>query len=156
MRWTGHCILAVALLALFASLATASEPEIIPAVQGGPAEMYPSEPRQAPAPRPLSPMMEEIQALVESERGRLALLHEALAEAQNAATMMALHQEIAELHESTELDILGVQLRYARQRGDAELVQELEQGIAQLSAAPVEVRKVDRSRSDESPSGGSQ
>ncbi len=87
----------------------------------------------APTPPKPSPMMEEIHALLDAEEAALADLQENLQTATDGTAMLAIIQEVERVKKETELDILHVQLRYAREGGHEEAALRLEEVIESLT-----------------------
>jgi hypothetical protein len=81
---------------------------------------------------PLSPMMEEIQALVVVQKEALEELRARLESAVDDESALAIQKEVGELKKEIELGILGVQLKYARLEGREETATKIEQAIETL------------------------
>ena len=86
-------------------------------------------PASAPTAPELSPMMVEINALLDAERLALADCRLEMDRATDMERRVELMERIHELKTGTELEILRVQLRYAREAGRLDTVQELEEAI---------------------------
>jgi hypothetical protein len=91
---------------------------------------------KAAAERPLSPMMAEIHALIAAQEISLTDLREQLATAADEQQAMALRRQISLLKQLTQLEILRVQVRFARQAGREDTAQRLEAAIAQITDPP--------------------
>jgi hypothetical protein len=87
--------------------------------------------------RELSPMMTEIMATMEAARLEVAdlkLRHEA---ATDNETAMEIMREVARVKKESRVDMMRIQLRYARLDGNDELVTKLEEIVAKMTAPPV-------------------
>ncbi len=83
-----------------------------------------------PAPeRELSPMMVEIESLLEAEKLAVEERRVQMTQTTDMAQRVALMDEIHQLKTDTELEILRVQLRYAQQEGHLDTAQEIEAAI---------------------------
>ncbi|MBK8165311.1 MAG: hypothetical protein IPK64_04990 [bacterium] len=80
----------------------------------------------APAPVARTPLEVEVAAIREAFSDRLAELTAAYRAAPDAAAAAGAQRDIAALKAALELDLLDLQLRLARERGDAEALSELE------------------------------
>ena len=85
----------------------------------------------------LSPMMQDIQAVVEQSRTQAQELESRVALASDEESILAIQREIEELAQETELEILRVQVRHARLDGREELATKIEQDIADIQNPPV-------------------
>jgi hypothetical protein len=127
-------VLGAAIAAGTISIATSREPGIAgtePVVAGAG-----SVPPAVTVPRPvnpelLSPMHREVQALLETERQQIDALSGRLAAASHESRL-ALHLEIEQVKKAGQRGVFEIQLRYAREAGHAETVQQLEAVIAHL------------------------
>ena len=84
----------------------------------------------------LSPMMVEIKAALEANRNQVQELTTRAASAPDFRAQRALHQEAAQLKQQVELDILAIQARYAREGGNEELAQRIENAIEMILNPP--------------------
>ena len=80
-----------------------------------------------------TPAMLEIDALLEVERVQLAELKARLQAAPDEETALAIQREVRQLKMETELEILRVQIRSAREMGRLDTVERLEQTIEYLT-----------------------
>jgi len=118
-------LLALLLALLVAALAVGA-PQPVTEKPGEPAER----PDAPPAPeRQLSPMMVEITALLEAEKLAVEERRLEMSQTTDMARRLELMTEIHQLKMDTELEILRVQLRHARQAGRLDTVAEIEQAI---------------------------
>jgi len=86
----------------------------------------------------LSPVMEEIGAAWEKSRLEVAGLEERFASASGEDEALAIQKEIERLLVEVELEILGIQARYAREEGRIEVAEEIEAAIESMtSPAPL-------------------
>ncbi|MEN8006213.1 MAG: hypothetical protein ABFS42_04320 [Candidatus Krumholzibacteriota bacterium] len=122
--------IAIFLLVVTASLAVAADPPV--KVDARPVE---SGETVAPA-RELSPMMLEIQAAMESASLRVAELKRRHDAAISDDEAMALAREAAKVKRESRIEMMRIQLRYARQDGNTELVAELEDIVTRMEAPP--------------------
>jgi hypothetical protein len=87
----------------------------------------------APAVRPLSPMMIEIEQVLENQKLAVAELRSELSRTTDGGRKIELLHTIHQLKADAELEILRVQLRYARREGRLETVQKIEEAIEYLT-----------------------
>lgn len=85
---------------------------------------------------PLTPMMKEIQAVFDTEKEALDVLEARLNSASTEAEIMGIMKEIQRVKVETELQILGVQVDYARREGRIEQAREIEAEIRLMRAGP--------------------
>ena len=78
---------------------------------------------------PTTPLEREVAAIRDTFHRRLAELTAALRPAPDAAAAAAVQHEIAALKMQLEIDMLGIQLRLARERDDTAAIAELEQSL---------------------------
>lgn len=84
----------------------------------------------------VSPMITEIFAIRDASRLEIAdLTAQAPAHPDHAAEL-ALQQQISQLKQQTELDILAIQVRYARSAGQEDLALQIEADIAAIISPP--------------------
>jgi hypothetical protein len=93
-------------------------------------------PPTAPAERPLSPMMAEIEAALAATRETVAELGARYKATRDQATACSLVEQIRETKLAGHVEIYEIQLRYARQDGRQEAVAELEMMIESLTSPP--------------------
>jgi hypothetical protein len=123
--------IAILLMVLAAAVSVAAEPAVK-------VEVRPAAPGEVVAPvREISPMMLEIQAAVETTRLQVAELKRRHDAAVNDAEAMDLMREAARIKRDSRVEMMRIQLRYARQDGNAELVAELEDIVTRMTAPPV-------------------
>lgn len=84
----------------------------------------------------LSPMMVEIKAALDASRAQVAELSVRAANAPDHAAQAALHREVAQVKQQVELDILAIQARFARERGDEQLAQRIDEAIEAIQNPP--------------------
>ncbi len=82
------------------------------------------------------PMMNEIQVVMDVSRGEISELALRAANTTDHMANQAIQQEIATIKQQTELDILGIQVRYARSAGNVELAERIEASIAAIISPP--------------------
>jgi hypothetical protein len=87
-------------------------------------------------PAPSSPMMAEIQALLEETNAAVADLAGQVAAAASEEIARDLQLRAEQLKRDTELAILNIQLRYAHEAGQAELAAQIEETIARITNPP--------------------
>jgi hypothetical protein len=93
-------------------------------------------PPAAPAERPLSPMMAEIEDALAATRETVAELGDLYRATTDQAAALSLLERIREAKRAGHVEIYEIQLRYARQEGRRETAAELEQVIAGLTSPP--------------------
>lgn len=86
--------------------------------------------------RPLSPMMTEIQAVFVAEAGKLAELRQRAARATTPDEALALQREIERVKFDTEVSLLRVQAKHARQAGRTEVASRIDAAISDLLNPP--------------------
>lgn len=123
--------LAIILLVIAASASVAAEPavkvEVTAAAPGDTAAQA----------RELSPMMLEIQAAMETAREQVAELKRRHDAAVSDDEAMDLAREAARIKRESRVEMMRIQLRYAGEAGHEELVVELEEIVARMTAPPV-------------------
>jgi len=87
-------------------------------------------------PAPLTPMMREIRALTDAEKIQLDELKLRLESATSQAAHLEALAEIGRLKRDTEIGILEIQLKHAREAGRSETVAKLEESIRNLQSPP--------------------
>jgi|GEM_PF-2557222 len=93
----------------------------------------------------LSPMMTEIQAVLEFQRTQRAELEDSYQRAVDDGTALAVQNQIEQLARQTELNIMNIQIRHLRAAGHEEDAQAIEAEL-ELMASPRPTREpVDRS-----------
>jgi hypothetical protein len=98
--------------------------------------------------RGLSPMMMEIQAVVELGRSQTLELESQAAGAPDEESILDIQRQIEELAQETELELLRVQVRHARLAGREELASKIEQDIADIQNPPVARVRLERPELD--------
>ena len=91
-------------------------------------------------PRPLSPRMAEIRALIDAQSRGLRELSAAYAAAASHAEALEVERRVQELKLNTEVEIFRVQARYAVAEGRTADAAKAEAAIEALLAPPVRVR----------------
>ena len=123
--------IAIFLLVLAASVSMAAEPPVK-------VEVRPAAPGEVVAPaREISPMMMEIQAAMETARLQVAELKRRHDDTVNDEEAMDIMREAARIKRESRVEMMRIQLRYARQDGNAEQVAELEDIVIRMTAPPV-------------------
>lgn len=124
-------ILVIILLVIAASASLAAEPAVKVKVTA-------ATPGETAAPvREPSPMMQEIQAAMETARLQVAELKRRHDAAVNDDEAMDLAREAARIKRESRVEMMRIQLRYARQAGNTELVAELEDIVTRMTSPPV-------------------
>ncbi len=97
----------------------------------------------AAATAPLTPMMTDITAALQAGQAQVAALAAQLATAPDDAAALALHRAIEQAKMDGQLQVLGIQARYARTEGRVEDATKLEAAIAAMGkvAVPVNVEQ---------------
>jgi thioredoxin-like negative regulator of GroEL len=111
--------------------------------------------------KPLSPMMQEIHATLEQNDAAVAALQQTLKTAPDEQQALALLRAIAQQKKNTEVSILRIQVRYARQAGNQDAVAKLGLAIEQIlnpkPVAPTPQAQAElKARRAQMQSGGSQ
>ncbi len=96
----------------------------------------------------LKPMTVEINAVLDEAHLQVATLQGRFDKEPNADVAVALVRQIEQIKINTELDILRVQLRYARTDGRDELVQELETALNLMTTPRTQKQPIDRPAPD--------
>ena len=99
--------------------------------------LFAEEPAEPAPVRELSPMMTEIKASMEAARLEVAdlkLRYELETDDQAAMEIM---REVARVKKESRVEMMRIQLRYARLDGNDELVTKLEEIVARMTAPPV-------------------
>jgi len=94
--------------------------------------------------RVLSPMMVEINAAIETARlevAELKLRHEAAVDDKTAMEIMG---EVIRVKRESRVEMMRIQLRYARLAGNDELIAELEEIVEKMTAPPVKGEPIPR------------
>ena len=81
-------------------------------------------------------MMVEIEALLAAEAEAVADLHARFQATTNETAALAIMMEIGRVKVETELNILRVQIRYARADGRVDVAEELEAAIEKMTSPP--------------------
>jgi len=147
----------VILITLLASLAVAADPEpqapanpptngeqqAVPNLDINQAELEagvaldPVDPVELPGGElPASPMMLEIKSTLDANRTAVAELAARAAATPAHDANLAIQREIAVLKQQAELDVLAIQVRYARADGNEELADQIEAAIAAIISPP--------------------
>jgi len=88
----------------------------------------------------VSPMIAEIRATLEASRLAVADLAAQAPLNRDHAADVALQKQVSQLKQQAELDILAIQLRYARADGKEELALKIEAGIEAIISPPAPER----------------
>ena len=102
------------------------------------------QPATPPEARELSPMMMEITASIEAARLEVADLKLRYEAAIDNETAMEIMREVARIKKEGRVEMMRIQLRYARLNGNDELVTELEEIITRMTAPPVKGEPIPR------------
>lgn len=120
----------------------------IAAMEGGEREMDPAALDLLAVPQEvaptLSPMMQEIRGVLLAEQQELVRLQSELAQTRDAAAALRIQHQIEDLKQETEIEVLSVQVRRARDRGDEDLASQLESSIERILQPPVRKNPVAR------------
>lgn len=81
------------------------------------------------------PVVQEMRTRLEMERAQLELLNERFRAASTEQEALMVVREIRRLKYQTEMDLVGIQLRYARNSGDLAAIAELEAALRDLKDA---------------------
>jgi len=114
------------------------------AIGTGSALFAADQPATPPATRELSPMMMEITASMETARLEVADLKLRYEAAVDNETAMEIMREVARIKKESRIEMMRIQLRYARLDGNDELVTELEEIITRMTAPPVKGEPIPR------------
>ncbi|MDO9695214.1 MAG: hypothetical protein Q7W56_10805 [Candidatus Latescibacteria bacterium] len=125
---------AVVLVAISFSVPAAAQTGKAPADTGGVLIVPDAAALDAPAPAPSTPLEREVAAIRATYRTRLAELVAVYAAAPDAAAASAAQREISAHKQKLELDLLGLQLRLARERNATDAIVELEQSLTAARA----------------------
>ena len=98
----------------------------------------------AAAERELSPMMMEITASMETARLEVADLKLRYEASVDNETAMEIMHEVARVKKESRVEMMRIQLRYARLDGNDELVTELEEIVTRMTAPPVKGEPIPR------------
>jgi hypothetical protein len=90
---------------------------------------------------PMTPMMADITAALQTEQAQVAALAAQLATAPDDAAALQLHRAIEQAKMDGQLQVLGIQARYARAEGRVEDATKLEAALAAMGkvATPMNV-----------------
>ena len=94
--------------------------------------------------RELSPMMVEINAAIETARLEVAELKLRYDAAVDDRAAMEIMLEVARVKRERSVEMMRIQLRYARLNGNDELVAELEEIVTKMTAPPVKGEPIPR------------
>jgi hypothetical protein len=89
-----------------------------------------------PRPDPRAPMLAEIHTAMTEEKATLAELRAELIAAPTDAAAAAVIARIGTVKQDVQLEILRIQLRYARERGRERQAQQIERAIAKIFSPP--------------------
>jgi hypothetical protein len=92
----------------------------------------------------LSPMLQEILAAWDASQVAVAALDQSFRAASDATTALAIQRQIEDLRQQTEVRILGIQAKYARQEGRIEDAEEIEAAIEEMTTPTPRGEPVDR------------
>ena len=108
-------------------------------------EARPAAPTSETTPTPeLSPMAAEINAAIETARLEVADLKRRQEAAINDQDALDIMREAARVKRECRVEMMRIQLRYARLDGNDELTAELEDIVARMTAPPVKGQPVPR------------
>ena len=94
--------------------------------------------------RELSPMMVEIESAMEATRLEVADLKLQYEAAVSDEQAMEIMREVARVKRESRVELIHIQLRHARLAGNEELVTQLEEVIARMTAPPVKGTPIHR------------
>lgn len=94
-------------------------------------------PDRALLPRALSPKMVEIQAVLKADRERVAELQQQLEAATDETEALRLLRAIHQHKQNTEVAILQIQERFAREAGDTETADKIKLAVDDILRPPV-------------------
>ena len=94
------------------------------------------QPATPPEARELTPMMMEITASIEAARLEVADLKLRYDAAIDNETAMEIMREVTRVKHESRVEMMRIQLRYARLDGNDELVAELEEIVTRMTAPP--------------------
>jgi hypothetical protein len=114
------------------------------AIGTGSALFAADQPAAPPEARELSPMMMEITASMEIARLEVAGLKLRYEAAVDNETAMEIMREVARVKKESRVEMMRIQLRYARLDGNDELVAELEEIVTRMTAPPVKGEPIPR------------
>jgi hypothetical protein len=84
----------------------------------------------------LSPMMQEIDAVLAAEKEALEALNEQLGSAPDERAALHILQQIKQQKQDTELSILRIQRRYALEKGDTDAAERIDLAIDRILNPP--------------------
>jgi hypothetical protein len=96
-----------------------------------------------PTDRPGAPMLAEITSLVNARQAEVAELNERAIHA-DFRTRIELQHRIRAIKQQTQLDILGIQVEYARRAGRIEAAERLEAQIEAVKNPVIPTRTIER------------
>ena len=106
---------------------------------------------RAPVPeRQANPMMLEIRTVLEAAREQSNALQQQFQAATNEGEALGIQRELEKLMQDSEIEILEIQARYARARGDEDLAEDIEANIANIREPQVPIERANRPRPDAS------
>lgn len=105
-------------------------------IEAGTLPEAPDADKSGPTERPLSPMMVEIKAALDASKAQVAELSARASAAPDHDSQMAIHREVSQIKQQVELDILAIQARYAREKGDEALALQIEEAIDTILNPP--------------------
>ncbi len=107
--------------------------------------LFADEPAEPAPVRELSPMMTEIMASMEAARLEVTDLRLRYEATTDNETAMEIMREVARVKKESRVEMMRIQLRYARLDGNDELVIKLEEIVAKMTAPPVKGVPIQRS-----------
>ncbi len=135
--------------------------QAISPTEGSPAEG--ASPEGLPAPgalasqqRPLTPMHAEIQRVIEDEKAAVAALQARFEQTKDPVTAMEVQKQVQDTKIQTEITILQIQVRYARQEGHNDVATQLESAIKEMTTPKAAGTPIDRPAPQQTPARGSQ
>ncbi|MBK6900663.1 MAG: hypothetical protein IPH09_15910 [bacterium] len=126
LKWVAS---ALVLAAVVGSTTAHARPGEAPADTAGILVAPETADQASPAPAPSTPLGREVASIREAYRTRLAELVAVYAAAPDAAAASAAQREITAHKQKLELDLLGLQLRLARERNAVDAIEEIEQSL---------------------------
>jgi hypothetical protein len=130
-------VLLIALVALPTSLPIHAEESSSAGSHLAPAAPATAAPAAAGVARRPTPMVADILAAIDEQRGVLRALKARLSKTQDRREVIEIHRAISTAKLETEVRLLRIQAGYARREGRLEAATHLEAAITAMSAAPV-------------------
>jgi hypothetical protein len=91
-----------------------------------------------------TPMMQDIQSLLDARHNEMKLLEEKFSQAPDEDQALRIQRQIQDLAEQTEWEVMEIQVRYLRQAGRVEQAVALENQLEEMRAPKAPREAVDR------------